>query len=819
MRDRIWMTLISLSLGTSLCFASQHWIRDRDDVVPAYLWTAGCCPTAAMMVLGHYDWLWPNNTRYASYGKLADYYFEQQVITNYKEWNQEGDYFDWDGYSDGHDGIPYGVYRLAYGMHTDAPSGGTDVGYGVTNIKNGILYWANTLCGYSFSSGEDYTIWNWDAIWNEIKEAVDGNHPCVWGRDGSWGSSHGTQSGGHCVCVIGYNDNGNVYYWNTWDPAPLYYYSPYQGNGQSQASITSVTPGGGSGGNDVELYTPDGGENWEGKSTQEIKWYQFGSSIDNVKLLYSPDAGYIGTKAWYYIVQDLPSSQGWNYYSWTVPNITNEHVFVKVKAYSGGTYIASEGSEDRFTITKCNPPSAPSNCQASDNYCDKIVVTWDDKSNNEDGFEIYRDGSPIVCTTPNVTNYTDHPSAGTYSYYVKAHNTCGESSSSNSDNGTRLSKPTTPTNCQASDDQCDKIVVTWDDKSNNETAFYIYRNGVKIGQVNAGVETYPDTPLAGTYSYYVKAHNTCGESPASNSDNGIALTKPVANFTSDDTLGCIPCTVNFADLSINDPTSWSWDFGDGNTSILKDPSHTYEDSAGDYTVILIATNSCGPDTMTKSDYIHILAPDITVTPDSCDYGNVLVSDSLDMTFTVSDTGAGASCSLHVSNISIIDDTANAFSVVSDTSFTVAIGGSDTIVVRFAPKSEGKKGATLRIESDDPDSPIKEIPLSGHGKENVIEELKVMLPKAFYLSQNLPNPAISMTRIPFGVPQEAHITLTIYDISGKKVRTLMARTVAVGHHIINWNGKDDSGTRVAKGIYFYRMEAGKFKATRKLTILK
>ena len=77
----------------------------------------------------------------------------------------------------------------------------------------------------------------------------------------------------------------------------------------------------------------------------------------------------------------------------------------------------------------------------------------------------------------------------------------------------------------------------------------------------------------------------------------------------------------------------------------------------------------------------------------------------------------------------------------------------------------------------------------------------------------------MTTIPFGTPKEARARLKIYDLTGKKVRTLMAGTVAAGHHTVTWNGRDDSGQKVAPGIYFYRLETEQFKDTKKLILLR
>ena len=82
---------------------------------------------------------------------------------------------------------------------------------------------------------------------------------------------------------------------------------------------------------------------------------------------------------------------------------------------------------------------------------------------------------------------------------------------------------------------------------------------------------------------------------------------PVANFSGNPTSGPAPLTVAFTDLSTNNPTSWSWTFGDGGTSSAQSPSHTYN-STGSYTVSLTATNSAGSDGETKTNYISVVQP-------------------------------------------------------------------------------------------------------------------------------------------------------------------------------------------------------------------
>ena len=83
---------------------------------------------------------------------------------------------------------------------------------------------------------------------------------------------------------------------------------------------------------------------------------------------------------------------------------------------------------------------------------------------------------------------------------------------------------------------------------------------------------------------------------------GPDVFSPVADFIGTPVSGSVPMVVMFTDLSTNVPTSWLWDFGDGSTSTLRDPMHTYT-VAGTYTVSLTATNAAGSNTKTRISYI------------------------------------------------------------------------------------------------------------------------------------------------------------------------------------------------------------------------
>jgi hypothetical protein len=82
----------------------------------------------------------------------------------------------------------------------------------------------------------------------------------------------------------------------------------------------------------------------------------------------------------------------------------------------------------------------------------------------------------------------------------------------------------------------------------------------------------------------------------------------------------------------------------------------------------------------------------------------------------------------------------------------------------------------------------------------------------------PNPVRVPAFITFGLANAGHVKLEIFDIAGRRIRRLMEETRDSGSHSVTWDGEDDSGNRKAAGIYFYRIEVGDFRQTRKLTLM-
>jgi len=90
---------------------------------------------------------------------------------------------------------------------------------------------------------------------------------------------------------------------------------------------------------------------------------------------------------------------------------------------------------------------------------------------------------------------------------------------------------------------------------------------------------------------------------------------------------------------------------------------------------------------------------------------------------------------------------------------------------------------------------------------------------FFMAQNAPNPSNQTTEIRFGMPAPGHVLLTVHDVSGRRVAVLADGHYRAGEFVKMWNGRDGAGREVGSGVYFARIVAGEFTATRKMLLLK
>jgi hypothetical protein len=94
-----------------------------------------------------------------------------------------------------------------------------------------------------------------------------------------------------------------------------------------------------------------------------------------------------------------------------------------------------------------------------------------------------------------------------------------------------------------------------------------------------------------------------------------------------------------------------------------------------------------------------------------------------------------------------------------------------------------------------------------------------IPSSYTLGQNHPNPFNPGTTIPYTLPETAPVRIEIFDTGGRRVRILVDEDQSPGFRSVNWDGRNDTGDTVASGVYFCRIQAGDFSATRKMVLIR
>ena len=306
-------------------------------------------------------------------------------------------------------------------------------------------------------------------------------------------------------------------------------------------------------------------------------------------------------------IEVSPIAWSWNFGDGTTSDVENPtHVFTTVGHY-GVTVVATNpngqgsasttidaiagGGGGGTTAFGFTPQSgtAPLTVQFTDtSTLPHTSISWD-----------FGDGnviSEIESTNENPTH--TFTSSGTYNITMTLHTAGGGSSmASNSLTVSPALHSPTASFTGSPTSGTSPVTVTFTDASAGATSWYWDFGDGNVSSSQNPTNTYYNS---GMYSVQLTATNTSGSNTLTRT--GYISVYPTASFTGTPTSGTIPLTVQFTDHSTGSPTGYSWNFGDGTTSILTNPSHTYT-SAGNYNVALTAHSSAGDNTSTRNSYI------------------------------------------------------------------------------------------------------------------------------------------------------------------------------------------------------------------------
>ena len=291
----------------------------------------------------------------------------------------------------------------------------------------------------------------------------------------------------------------------------------------------------------------------------------------------------------------------------------------------------------------------------------------------------------------------------------------------------------------------------------------------------------------GVWHIKLVATNACGADSLT-INNMIIVSfppAPVAAFSLAPTSGCAPLLVNFTDESTGTVTDWAWDFGDGGQDAGQNPVYTYN-APGSYDVRLIVSGTDGVDTLTVTGAVVVEMPVVAAFAVSDTTGAM----PLAVTFTDASSGSPTSWLWDFGD-------AGSDTVASPVHTYTAAGVYDVTLIVGNSCSADTLTMSAAVTVIDP--------VSGVGD---------LAPVRFGLAQNYPNPFNPSTTLVYSLEKPGHARLEVFDMSGRRVATLVDEDTSAGRHEIMWRPAE-----LASGIYFSRLTVGSETDTKRVTLLK
>ncbi len=132
-------------------------------------------------------------------------------------------------------------------------------------------------------------------------------------------------------------------------------------------------------------------------------------------------------------------------------------------------------------------------------------------------------------------------------------------------------------------------------------------------------------------------------------------------------------------------------------------------------------------------------------------------------------------------------------------------GSNSISPAYHPTNDGGRVMFMELQIT--------FPISSAGDDNTTTPVTTLL------NQNYPNPFNPETTISFTMPSNGKASLSVYNVKGQLVKTLVNGDLSVGNHSVVWNGTDNSGSAVSSGVYYYKLTSGNHTESRKMVLVK
>lgn len=558
----------------------------------------------------------------------------------------------------------------------------------------------------------------------------------------------------------------------------------------------------------IILTAPNGGELWSYNTTYAIEWSTNGQ-VSGIRIEFSTNNG----TSWTLITPTAPNTGSYN---WAVPNNLSDNCLVRVSDSGDGSPF--DVSDAVFRIVPPNqvpvaniggPYSAPRNTsitfnasQSSDPDGDQLSFQWEFSDGQfMNGVQVSRSFNFVnqYSVTLKVSD-----GRGGESFASIPINIFNRAPVANV-GGPYNTKPGNSTNFDASassDPDGDALTYTWNFGDNTQPAV----GGAQISHLYANL---------GSYQVIVKVQDTIGSFSYDTTTAVISNNLlPVVEIRASEVSIIGSCTDTYQiDFTIDlaqDPdgsvADYDWDFDDGSphSNSSTSVSHTFA-VPGIYDVKLWVTDN---EEAKGVDSIRI-----SLTGDQPPVASfTMPDDTVDVNTLVSFDASGSS-DIDGGIVSFVwnfgDGTIFPSSQPTAT-HTYQTTGTANVLLTVSDGC-GKTGIAskfLRVE-----------------QSVGVDDDRNDLPQGFELAQNYPNP-ISLrgaqspvTHITFNLPKASNVQVTVYNIFGQEVRKLVRGMHGSGKHSAVWDLRDGKGELVSTGVYFYRLLAGDFLATKKLVITK
>jgi len=156
--------------------------------------------------------------------------------------------------------------------------------------------------------------------------------------------------------------------------------------------------------------------------------------------------------------------------------------------------------------------------------------------------------------------------------------------------------------------------------------------------------------------------------------------------------------------------------------------------------------------------------------------------------------------------------------LNPSSGVISAGDNTDISVKVYGDTVNADTAYVVMRTNAPTTPAVNVQVARDvtvvGLENLLG-----IPTTYAVSQNYPNPFNPTTSIRYQLPSHSQVKLSIYNVLGQRVRTLLDKEVEAGYHMVEWDGLNDAGNQIASGVYLYRFEAGDYRRTIKMIMMK